>query len=178
MRVIASQMGRQQTPATMRTHLATFGRPQTKMRKQWPAKPRTLVDRFLVSESFCIWHTRPMAWEVEFTDEFQDWWNMLTERQQDDLAYTVRHLMEFGPALGFPHSSKVTSSRYPQMRELRTQSAGRPLRTLYAFNPLRTAVLLIAGDKTGDDRWYDKFVPIADRLFEEHLNELKKEGKL
>ena len=103
---------------------------------------------------------------------------MLTEGQQDDLAHSVRHLMEFGPALGFPHSSKVTSSRYPQMRELRTQSAGRPLRTLYAFNPLRTAVLLIAGDKTGDDRWYDKFVPIADRLFEEHLNELKKEGKL
>ena len=119
-----------------------------------------------------------MAWEVEFTDEFQGWWNMLTEGQQDDLAYSVRHLVEFGPALGFPHSSKVTSSRYPQMRELRTQSGGRPLRTLYAFNPLRTAVLLIAGDKTGDDRWYDRFVPVADRLFEEHLYELKKEGKL
>ena len=131
-----------------------------------------------ISESFCIWHTTSVAWEVEFTDEFRDWWNMLTEGQQDDLAHSVRHLMEFGPALGFPHSSKVTSSRYPQMRELRTQSAGRPLRTLYAFNPLRTAVLLIAGDKTGDDRWYDKFVPVADRLFEEHLNELKKEGKL
>ena len=86
--------------------------------------------------------------------------------------------MELGPALGFPHSSKVTSSRYPQMRELRTQSAGRPLRTLYAFDPLRTAILLIAGDKTGDDRWYGKFVPVADRLFEEHLNELKKEGEL
>ena len=86
--------------------------------------------------------------------------------------------MELGPALGFLHSSKVTSSRYPQMRELRTQSAGRPLRTLYAFDPLRTAILLIAGDKTGDDRWYGKFVPVADRLFEEHLNELKKEGKL
>jgi hypothetical protein len=119
-----------------------------------------------------------VAWEVGFTDDFRAWWNMLTEGQQDDLAYTVRHLMEFGLALGFPHSSKVTSSRYPQMRELRTQSAGRPLRTLYAFNPLRTAVLLIAGDKTCDDRWYDKFVPVADRLFEEHLNELKKEGKL
>jgi hypothetical protein len=119
-----------------------------------------------------------VAWEVEFTDQFQRWWNMLTEGQQDDLAQSVRHLIEFGPALGFPHSSKVTSSRYPQMRELRTQSAGRPLRTLYAFNPLRTAVLLIGGDKTGDDRWYDKFVPLADRLFEEHLNELKREGKL
>jgi hypothetical protein len=85
---------------------------------------------------------------------------------------------EVGPALGFPHSTKVTTSRYPQIRELRTQSAGRPLRTLYAFNPLRTAVLLIGGDKTGDDRWYEKFVPVADRLFREHLNELKKEGKI
>ena len=93
-----------------------------------------------------------MAWEVEFTDEFQNWWDVLSEEQQDDVAYSVRHLIEFGPALGFPHSSKVGSSRYPQMRELRTQSAGRPLRTLYAFNPLRSAVLLIGGDKTGDDR--------------------------
>lgn len=119
-----------------------------------------------------------MAWEVEFTDEFQAWWDSLAEEQQDDVALSVRHLIEFGPALGFPHSSKVTTSRFPQMRELRTQSCGRPLRTLYAFNPLRTAVLLIGGDKTGDDRWYEKFVPIADRLLEEHLAELRKEGLL
>jgi len=64
------------------------------------------------------------------------------------------------------------------MRELRTQSAGRPLRTLYAFSPLRSAILLIGGEKTGDDRWYEKFVPIADRLFERHLLELRKEGKI
>jgi hypothetical protein len=83
--------------------------------------------------------------------------------------------MEFSPALGFPLSSRIGSSRYPQMRELRTQSAGRPLRTLYAFNPLRSAILLIGGEKTGDDRWYEKFVPIAHRLFERHLLELKKE---
>ena len=81
--------------------------------------------------------------------------------------------MEFGPALGFPHSSEIGSSRYPHMRELRTQSAGRPLRTLYAFDPLRLAILLIGGDKTGHDRWYEKFVPIADRLFERHLLELR-----
>jgi hypothetical protein len=93
------------------------------------------------------------------------------------VAHSVRHLIEFGPALGFPHSSKVSSSRYPQMRELRTQSGGKPLRTLYAFNPLRSAILLIGGEKTGDDRWYEKFVPIADRLFEQHLLELKKEER-
>jgi hypothetical protein len=64
------------------------------------------------------------------------------------------------------------------MRELRTQSGGRPLRTLYAFDPLRVAILLIGGDKTGNARWYEKFVPTADRLYDEHLDELRKEGKL
>jgi hypothetical protein len=64
------------------------------------------------------------------------------------------------------------------MRELRTQSAGKPLRTLYAFDPLRTAILLLGGDKTGDDRWYEKFVPLADRLYDRHLDGLKKEGRL
>jgi hypothetical protein len=86
-------------------------------------------------------------------------------------------LEELGPTLGFPHSSKVTRSRYAQMRELRTQSAGSPLRTLYAFDPLRTAILLIGGDKTGDDRWYEKFVPLADRLYARHLEKLRKKGK-
>ena len=127
---------------------------------------------------FRIWHTVVGAWEVEFTDEFRDWWDALSEERQDDVAHSVRHLIEFGPALGFPHSSKVGSSRYPQMRELRTQSGGRPLRTLYAFNPLRSAILLIGGDKTCDDRWYEKFVQIADRLFERHLLELRKEGRI
>jgi len=117
-----------------------------------------------------------VPWDVEFTDEFQDWWDSLSEEQQDDVAHSVRHLVEFGPALGFPHSSKVNSSRYSQMRELRTQSDGRPLRTLYAFDPRRSAILLIGGEKTGDDRWYEKFVPVADRIFERHLRELKKEG--
>jgi hypothetical protein len=123
-------------------------------------------------------HTESVAWEVEFTDEFHTWWDSLTADEQDDVALSVRHLTEFGPALGFPHSSKVITSRHPQMRELRTQSGGRPLRTLYAFNPLRTAILLIGGDKTGDDRWYETMVPVADRLFGGHLKELRKEGKI
>ena len=71
---------------------------------------------------------------------------------------------------------KLTSSRCTQMRELRTQSGGKPLRTLYAFDPRRYAILLIGGDKTGDDRWNEKFVLAADRLFEKHLLEIEKEG--
>jgi hypothetical protein len=119
-----------------------------------------------------------MAWEVEFTDEFAAWWETLTEDQQDDIAHGVGLLAELGPALDFPYSSKVNGSRYGHMRELRTQSGGRPLRTLYAFDPLRTAILLLGGDKTGDGRWYEKFVPVADRLYDKHLEELRKEEKL
>lgn len=67
-------------------------------------------------------HTEEVAREVEVTDEFHRWWDSLSEGEQDDVALSVRHLMEFGPALGFPHSSKVVTSRYPQMRALRFQS--------------------------------------------------------
>lgn len=56
-------------------------------------------------------------------------------------------------------------------------SIGRPLRTIYAFDPLRNAILLIGGDKTGDGRWYVVNVPLADRLYDEHIEQLRKEGK-
>ena len=62
------------------------------------------------------------------------------------------------------------------MRELRTQHDGRPLRTLYAFDPRRSAILLIGGDMTGDNRWYETHVFIADQLYDEHLIQLRKEG--
>jgi len=117
-----------------------------------------------------------VKWDVEVTDTFVKWWNDLSEQQQDDVAHSVGLLEVLGPALGFPHSSKIKGSRHNAMRELRTQSGGRPLRTLYAFDPRRVAILLLGGDKTGNDRWYEQFVPIADRLFQEHLEGLRKEG--
>lgn len=58
------------------------------------------------------------------------------------------------------------------MRELRVQSKGNPIRLLYAFDPRRIAIVLLGGDKTGDKRWYEKFIPIADRLYDEHLQEI------
>ena len=62
------------------------------------------------------------------------------------------------------------------MRELRTQVKGRPFRTLYAFDPRRVVILLIAGDKTGNDRWYEIFVPRTDDLYDDHLKTLEEEG--
>ena len=117
-----------------------------------------------------------LGWDVEYTDEFGEWWNALPEDEQEALDASVHLLEERGPTLGFPHSSGVKGSKHGHMRELRTQCAGRPLRTLYAFDPRRSAILLIGGDKTGDTRWYDVHIPIADRLYDEHLEQLRKEG--
>lgn len=64
------------------------------------------------------------------------------------------------------------------MRELRVQHEGRPYRILYAFDPRRCAILLLGGDKTGDDRWYDVHVPIADKLYDTHIETLRKEGQI
>jgi len=62
------------------------------------------------------------------------------------------------------------------MRELRIPHQGRPYRVLYAFDSRRTGILLLGGDKTGNDRWYEEQVPVADRLYDEHLRQLKREG--
>lgn len=96
-----------------------------------------------------------MAWGVEFTDEFEDWWNRLNESEQIKIDAAVRMLEVYGPDLPFPISSAVNSSRHSHMRELRVQVGGRRFRILYAFDPKRTAILLVGGDKTGDERWYD-----------------------
>ena len=70
----------------------------------------------------------------------------------------VRLLSEYGPDLPFPVSSAVNTRR-SHLRELRIQARGNPLRVLYAFDPRRVALLLMGGDKTGDDRWYEYNVP-------------------
>jgi len=118
------------------------------------------------------------VWSIEYTDEFEQWWRGLSEEAQDAVDVHVRMLMEKGPRLGFPFSSEVKSSRHGHLRELRIQCGGLPYRVLYAFDPRRVGILLLGGMKAGDDRWYHRFVPIADRLYEEYLDELREEGLL
>ena len=115
-------------------------------------------------------------WEVEYTDEFGEWWETLSEAEQDAVDYSVSLLQNEGPSLRFPHSSNVRRSRYGSMRELRSQCEGRPLRTFYAFDPKQTAILLIGGDKTGDDRFYDVMIPFADKIYDIHLKEIQEEN--
>lgn len=109
--------------------------------------------------------------EVLVTDEFKDWYEALNRSDANRVFFVVGLLEEKGTELGFPYSSSIKDSSYP-LRELRVQSKGRPLRILYAFNPERNALLLLGGDKTGDERWYETNIPIAEKLWEEHLEEL------
>jgi hypothetical protein len=118
-----------------------------------------------------------MEWEVEFTDEFSNWWDGLSEAEQVDVNAKVISLQKIDPSLPRPHADLIHSSRHPNMKELRIQHSGRPYRVLFAFDPRRCAILLIGGDKTGNDRWYDVFVPMADALYDKHIETIKSEEK-
>ena len=118
-----------------------------------------------------------MSFGVEYTSEFECWWNDLDYDEQESIAVIVGLLEERGSGLGFPYSSGIKNSKYNHMRELRIQHAGDPYRILYAFDPRRNAILLIGGCKTGTDRWYEEFVPKADRIYSDHLCSIDKEKK-
>jgi hypothetical protein len=117
-------------------------------------------------------------WDVEYTDEFGQWWETLTAEEQTALDVGVRLLEQFGPQLSRPYVDSVKGSKHSNMKEMRTQCQGHPLRTFFAFDPRRCAILLIGGDKTGNDRFYEQMIPLADRLFDAHLAELGKEGSI
>jgi hypothetical protein len=110
------------------------------------------------------------VWDVEYTDQFEQWWNGLSIDEQAAIDVAVEVLQEKGPGLGRPLVDTVQGSRHSNMKELRPR--GGFIRILFAFDPRRTAILLIGGDKRGRwNEWYQQMVPVADRLFDEHLAE-------
>ena len=113
-----------------------------------------------------------MEYGVEYTDEFEEWWITLDESLQVSIDAKVRLLEARGPNLPFPHSSGIKNSRHTHMRKLRIQHKGDPYRVLYAFDPRRVAILLIGGCKVGNDDWYEEYLLIADKLYDEHLQEI------
>ena len=112
-------------------------------------------------------------WEVEYSDEFEDWWHTLLADEQRHIAQAVELLAEYGLSLGRPLVDTISRSRHPNMKELRASST----RTLFAFDPRRAAILLLGGDKSGQWRsWYQQAIPKADDLFDQHLQALTDEG--
>jgi hypothetical protein len=110
-----------------------------------------------------------MPIEIVVTDEYVQWWESLDEDEQISVRSVVDLLENLGVTLEFPYSTAIVQSR--KLRELRVQHAGRPYRVLYAFDPARKAVLLVGGNKTGNDRWYEEYVPWAERIFADYLRE-------
>ena len=107
------------------------------------------------------------------TDEFGDWWDALSEDEQEDVARVVELLRGAGVLLRSPHCSALQGTNQP-LRELRPRQGASPLRVVYAFDPQRDAVLLIGGDKASDTRFYKRIIPRAERIWKEYLDEQAK----
>lgn len=118
-------------------------------------------------------------WEVEATDQFNAWFDDLDKDDQAEVAVAIDKLAEQGPTLKRPLVGEITSSRHKNMKELRRSAGRHDFRVLFAFDPRRTAILLLGGDKSGDwNKWYERSIPEADDLYDDHLEELDREGLL
>ena len=118
-----------------------------------------------------------MVWEIEGTDEFAEWYRACADEEQAAINEAVAKLEEHGPSLGRPLVDTLSYTRLSNLKELRPP--GTFIRILFAFDPRRTAILLLGGDKQDRwSKWYREYIPIAERLYEEYLAELRREGLL
>lgn len=113
-------------------------------------------------------------WSVDI-ELIAEWLAALDKDSREQVVAAIELLEERGPQLGRPIVDTVSSSRHRNLKELRPGSAGRSeLRILFAFDPERSAIMLIAGDKAGNwKRWYKMNIPVADDLFDDHLSSLR-----
>jgi hypothetical protein len=117
------------------------------------------------------------VWNVEMTDQCRSWFLALIQNEAAAVAEVVDKLAAEGPGLRRPLIGKIEASRHHNMRELRATAEN--IRILFAFDPRRTAILLIGGNKSKKWReWYHVNVPLADDLFDEYLAELREERLL
>lgn len=117
-----------------------------------------------------------MTWELYLTDEVDAWLDELAASDVDSYRQVVAGidvLAAGGPSLGRPLVDRVKGSKLHGMKELRPGSAGTTeIRVLFVFDPWRSAILLVGGDKSGNwTRWYRTAIPRAERLYEEYLDE-------
>lgn len=113
-------------------------------------------------------------WSVD-VELIAGWFASLDKDSREQVAAAIGLLERSGPQLRRPIVDTITSSKHRNMKELRPGSSGRSeLRILFAFDPERSAIMLLAGDKSGGwERWYKKAIPVADKLFDEHLQRLR-----
>ncbi len=119
-----------------------------------------------------------MAWEISLHEDVERWYLALCRddsESADGIADAIEQLAAVGPALGRPLVDRIQGSRHHNMKELRPPSTGASeVRMLFAFDPEREAIVLVAGDKAGRwSPWYGDAIPLADNRFDEHLQALQ-----
>lgn len=114
---------------------------------------------------------RGVAWSVVLHPEVASWLSGLDRRSAEQVAAAIDSLADEGPHLGRPLADTLTGSTLRNLKELRPGSSKRSeIRILFAFDPARRAILLVAGDKAGQwNRWYQRMIPLAERRFAEHV---------
>lgn len=115
-------------------------------------------------------------WEVITTECFDEWFLAQDDALRESIYEAMGILEKFGPRLGRPYVDTLNGSIFPNMKELRVQHAGNPIRAFFAFDPIRQAIVLCAGDKTGlnEKRFYKDMIRLADAEFSNHLLKLEK----
>jgi hypothetical protein len=92
-----------------------------------------------------------MTWDVEFEDEFREWWSRLTEDEQESVDFTVQLLALHGPSLGSAFEPKAGQSGHAPTRELRAHHHGRWYRVFYTCEPGRSTIVLLGAETV--DGW-------------------------
>ena len=129
---------------------------------------------------FMFWRHYPLAmsWAVAFHSAFVLEFRNLPRQVQDEVYAVGRLLERFGPQLGRPQVDTLNGSRHANMKEMRFSAANGQWRVAFAFDPVRRAVLLVAGEKSGGSgrRFYRALIRKADERFDRHLARLADEG--
>lgn len=107
--------------------------------------------------------------DINTRTPFTEWFKTLSSEQKVDVRAYINVLKELGPQLSRPYADTVNGSKHKNMKELRVQSGGKPLRIFFAFDPNRTGIILCGGDKSNDKRFYKTMLKIADKEFSDHL---------
>ena len=115
-----------------------------------------------------------MPWTVRFASEFEREFLALASPVQTELLARARLLGKFGPETGRPWADVLKGSRFANMKELRFRAGGGIWRVAFAFDPLRQAILLVAGNKAGraEGRFYRSLIKRADARYASHLGSL------
>jgi hypothetical protein len=114
-------------------------------------------------------------WIIDRTEEIAEWIKKLDDEAKEAILKSLLILREIGPSLGRPYVDTINESKHKNMKELRIQNKQRLFRILFVFDPDRKAILLIGGDKRGDKRFYQKMIPIADALFDAHMEKWRRQ---